>query len=54
MARSRKSRHKNARHIDDYVEEIVRSAPPFSARQRLRIAAILSSGDDSVPRDGCR
>ena len=39
--------------LDAYVERIVRDAPPFSARQRARIAAILH-GDEPTLRSGCR
>lgn len=31
--------------IDEYVERIIRAAPPFSERQRARIAAILNGED---------
>lgn len=37
--------------IDEYVERIVRAAPPFSARQRVRIAAILT-GEEAVAEVG--
>lgn len=40
------SRPSNCDGIDAYVDQIVRAAPPFSARQRARIAAILN-GDDA-------
>lgn len=37
-----------ARRLDKYADEIVRNAPPFSERQRTRIAEILC-GEDVRP-----
>jgi hypothetical protein len=31
--------------LEEYVDRIIREAPPFSARQRAAIAPILSDGD---------
>jgi hypothetical protein len=49
MAHDSGDRSSNGDRLDAYAERIVRAAPPFSARQRARIAAILN--DDDAARD---